>query len=159
MQSTSARRAARRTTRRIHRKIVLGYLSDPETRQRLAAMPHRGERVNVEELHTRRAALGARLDDLAAMFAAGDIDGNQLRRGTNELRTQLAGVNQVLGELSRRSPVADILGADDPVEYWHKPSMDMKGKVLQEICTVTVQPTRRGTRTFDYGLIDIDCKA
>jgi hypothetical protein len=87
MQSTSARRAARRTTRRIHRKIVLGYLSDPETRQRLAAMPHRGERVNVEELHTRRAALGARLDDLAAMFAAGDIDGNQLRRGTNELRT------------------------------------------------------------------------
>jgi hypothetical protein len=31
--------------------------------------------------------------------------------------------------------------------------------VLQEICTVTVQPTRRGTRTFDYGLIDIDCKA
>jgi len=136
--------------------VVLGYLSDPETRQRLAVMLHGGERVNVEELHTRRAALSARLEDLAAMFAAGDIDGAQLRRGTNELRTQLAGVNQVLGELSRRSPVADILGADDPVEYWHKQSMDMKGKVLQEICTVTVQPAQRGTRSFDYDLIDID---
>ena len=42
-------------------KIMLGYLSDPETRQRLAVMLHRGERVNVDELHTRRAALSARL--------------------------------------------------------------------------------------------------
>jgi hypothetical protein len=139
--------------------LVLGYLSDPETRQRLAVMLHSGEHVNVEELHTQRAAISARLEDLAAMFATGDIDGNQLRRGTNELRTQLAGVNQVLGELSRRSPVADLLGADDPVEYWHKQSMDMKGKVLQDICTVTVQPSRRGARIFDYDLIDIDWKA
>jgi site-specific DNA recombinase len=139
--------------------LVLGYLSDPETRQRLAVMLHGGERINVDELHTQRAALSARLEDLAAMFAAGDIDGNQLRRGTNELRTQLAGVNQVLGELSRRSPVADILVADDPVEYWHQQSMDMKGKVLQEICTVTVQPARRGARIFDYDLLDIDWKA
>ena len=92
--------------------VVLGYLSEPETRQRLAVMLHGGERVDVDGLHTRRAALGARLDDLAAMFAAGEIDGSQLRRGTNDLRVQLAGVDQVLAELSRRSPVADLLAAE-----------------------------------------------
>jgi hypothetical protein len=34
----------------------------------------------------------------------------------------------------------------------------MKGKALQEICTVIVQPAPRGSR-FDYNLIDIDWKA
>ena len=136
--------------------VVLGYLSEPETRQRLAVMLNGGERVDVDGLHTRRAALGARLDDLAGMFAAGEIDGSQLRRGTNDLRVQLAGVDQVLAELSRRSPVADLLAAGDKLrEYWNRLTPDMKGKVVQEICTVTVQPARRGTR-FDYNLIDID---
>ena len=107
-------------------------------------------------MHTRRAALGARLDDLAAMFAAGEIDASQLRRGTNDLRTQLSGVDRVLAELSRRSPVVDLLAADgDLQEKWERLTPDMKGKVLQEICKVTVQPARRGTR-FDYNHIDID---
>jgi site-specific DNA recombinase len=137
-------------------RLVLGYLSEPETRQRLAVMLHGDQRVDVDGLHTRRAALGARLDELAAMFAAAEIDASQLRRGTNDLRVQLAGVDQVLAELSRRSPVADLLTAGDKLrEYWDRLTPDMKGKVLQEICTVTVQPTRRGTR-FDYNLIDID---
>ena len=35
---------------------------------------------------------------------------------------------------------------------------DLKGKVLQEICTVTVQPARRGSK-FDYNHIDIDWRA
>ena len=102
-------------------RLVLGYLSEPETRQRLAVMLHGGERVDVDGLHTRRAALGARLDELAAMFAAGEIDASQLRRGTNDLRAQLAGVDQVLAELSRRSPVADLLAAEDKLrEYWDR---------------------------------------
>jgi hypothetical protein len=35
----------------------------------------------------------------------------------------------------------------------------MKGKVVQEIWSVTVQPGRRGAKAFDYDLIDIDWKA
>ena len=133
-------------------------MSEPETRQRLAVMLHGGERVDVDGLHTRRAALGARLDELAAMFAAGDIDASQLRRGTNDLRAQLAGVDRVLADLSRRSPVADLLTAGDELqEKWDRLTPDMKGKALQEICTVTVQPARgRGARIFDYDRIDID---
>jgi len=35
----------------------------------------------------------------------------------------------------------------------------MQGKPIDELMTVTVQPGRRGARTFDYDLIDIDWKA
>lgn len=79
--------------------LVLGYLSDPETR-RLTVMLD-GNTVDVDGLHTQRAAMQARLDDLAAMFADGAIDASQLRRSTSDLRTQLAGIDNTLGELSR----------------------------------------------------------
>ena len=140
-------------------RVILGYLSEPDTRQRLAVMLHGDERVDVEALHTRRAALQARLDDLAAMFAAGTIEGSQLQRGTSDLRKQLSGVDTVLAELSRSSPVVDLLAADgDLQEKWDRLTPDLKGKVLQEICTVTVQPAPRGSR-FDFDLIDIDWHA
>jgi site-specific DNA recombinase len=41
----------------------------------------------VGPLRTRRAALPALLNDLAAMFAAGEIVGSQLHRGSSDLRT------------------------------------------------------------------------
>ena len=110
-----------------------------------------GNTVDVDGLHTQRAAMQARLDDLAAMFADGAIDASQLRRGTSDLRTQLAGIDNTLGELSRRSPVADLIAAGDKLqEHWDKLSPDMKGKVVQEIWSVTVQPGRRGAKAFDY---------
>ena len=138
--------------------LVLGYLSDPETR-RLTVMLD-GNTVDVDGLHTQRAAMQARLDDLAAMCADGAIDASQLRRGTRDLRTQLVGIDNTLGELSRRSPVADLIAAGDKLqEHWDKLSPDMKGKVVQEIWSVTVQPGRRGAKAFDYDLIDIDWKA
>ncbi|CAM3110031.1 serine recombinase [Mycobacterium intermedium] len=128
--------------------LVLGYLSDPETRQRLTVQLE-GETVDVDGLHTRRAALQARLDELAAMFAAGDIDGSQLKRGTADLRMQLAGVDTVLADLARKSPAADLITAGDAIrEHWDQLTPDLKGKVLQEICTVTVKPIPPGLKWF-----------
>ena len=85
-------------------------------------------------LHTRRAALQARLDDLAAMFAEGAIDGSQLRRGTTELRAQLAGIDSQLAELARRNPVADMFADGEAVEKrWAALSPDMRGKVITSL--------------------------
>jgi site-specific DNA recombinase len=109
--------------------------------------PEAGQPIDVGGLHTRRAALQARLDELAAMFAAGDIDGSQLRRGTTELRTQLAAIDSELAELARRNPVSDLLAGEDAlVKRWVALSPDMKGKVVSELFTVTVLPTPRGVK-------------
>ena len=106
-----------------------------------------GRKVDVGELHTRRAALQARADDLAALFAAGDIDSSQLRRGTSDLRTQLAGIDNQLAELARRNPVADLLTAGEVVEKrWAALSPDMRGKIVNELMSVTVLPTPQGVK-------------
>ena len=132
---------------------VLKLLSDTDIRSRIGA----GSDVDVDELHSLRAALQARLDELAAMFAEGAIDGSQLRRGTSDLRTQLAGVNRVLADLARTSPTAKLLAeGDDLVTSWQESSPDIKGKIIDELMTVIVNKGRRnGGPGFDVNRVDI----
>lgn len=97
--------------------------------------------VDVDGLNAKRVGLQARLDELAAMFAEGAIDASQLRRGTTDLRAQLAGIDQVLAEAARTSPVADLLAAGDAVvDRWAALTPDLKGKIIGELMTVTVLP-------------------
>ena len=137
--------------------VVLGYLHDKtDAHLRLAD----GKKIDMGALHTKRAALQARLDDLAAMFAEGAIDGSQLRRGTSELRTQIAGVDSVLADAARTSPVANLLadGRDKIDERWQASTPDIKGKIIDELMTVTVMSAPRGVKVFNPELIDIDWK-
>lgn len=137
--------------------LVLGRLSQPGVHERLTVMLDDSE-VDVAELQTRRAGLQARLDDLAALFAEGAIDASQLRRGTSDLRAQLAGVDAALGELTRRSPVADLIVAGGELQNrWDALTPDLKGKVVQELMTVTVLPAPRGPK-FDPEYVRIDWK-
>lgn len=102
--------------------------------------------VDVGELRTRRTALQARLDDLAALFAEGAVDASQLRRGTAELRAKLAEIDTTLAELARRSPLAAITadGIEDIESRWEAATPDMKGKIIDELFTVVVMPAPRG---------------
>jgi hypothetical protein len=86
---------------------------------RIAVLPRDGgdpcdneQAVDLRALSTKHAALQARLD-LAAMFAAGEIDGSQLRWGRSvDLRRQLAGIDAVLADADSVSPVAALLCDD-----------------------------------------------
>lgn len=114
-------------------------------------------KVDVAALHSQRAALQARLDELASLFAEGVIDGSQLRRGTGELRQQLVEIDSQLAELTRRSPMAGLLNAGDRLaERWAELSPDLKGKVIGELMTVTVLPAPRGRQGFSPEHIGIE---
>ena len=135
--------------------VVLGILSRTDIRNRLSDRTD----IDVDGLHTQRASLASRLDELAAMFAEGAIDASQLRRGTSDLRTQLAGVDSVLAELARTSPAANLLkdGPDKLLEHWQDASADIRGKVISELMVVRVMPAPKGRR-FDPAYVTIEPK-
>lgn len=134
--------------------LVLERLRTADVR---VLLPAGGETVDVGQLHAKRAGLQARLDELAALFAEGAIDGSQLRRGTNELRAQLSGVDAALSELSRRSPVAELVSDRAKLdERWAALSPDLQGKVVAELMTVTVLPAPKGSKGFRPEFIQID---
>lgn len=124
--------------------LVLAWFSQPRTRKRLSSLLNGGRGVDVKALQAQRDALQARMDKLARMHVAGDIDDSQLRSGTIEHRAQRDAIDKVLGKASRRSPAAGMLAADDPHAYWGGCSPDMRGKIVDEIMTVTVLPAPRG---------------
>ena len=135
-------------------KLVLGWLRGTNIHTYLGE----SNRVDVGELHAKREALRARLNQLADMLDSDDIDIEQFQRLTRRTRERLADVDGQLADLARRNPVVDLLTAGKAVEkHWVALSPDIRGKVVNELMTVTVQPSpRRGPQPFDYDLIDID---
>ena len=137
--------------------LTRGYWSDFATKE------SGGDMIDLVAYLTGKTIAEAK-DELAAMFAAGEIDGSQLKRGTNDLRSQLAGIDGQLGEPTRKSPAADLLkrarGRRNLLEkHWHALTADMKGKTVDELMTVTVYPAPRGRKGFDPDYVDIKPKA
>jgi site-specific DNA recombinase len=92
------------------------------------------------------AALRARLDELAALFAAGDLTASQLSTASGLLRHQLVEVESRLAGASRGSVLAGLVGQDDPAGVWAAVDLDRKRVVIDHLMAVTLLPGQRGRR-------------
>jgi site-specific DNA recombinase len=136
---------------------ILAYLRD---NKKLAAILADSENVvDANELRMRRTALVAQKDELATLFTDGVLDAPGVRRESAKLTQKIAGIDSVLADLARRNPVADLVkdGPELVATRWAALSPDLKGKIIDEVCTVTVNPSPRG-RYFRPECIDIKPK-
>jgi DNA invertase Pin-like site-specific DNA recombinase len=138
--------------------VALAYLRDEKRLHKILA--DKRDEVNVDELRTRRAGLAARKDELATLFTDGVLDGPAVRRESGKLTTKIAGIDTALAEVARRNPVAELVadGPETVEKRWAALSPDLKGKIVDEICTVTVNPSSRG-RYFKPEYVKIEPKA
>lgn len=134
--------------------LVLSYLSGNDVGADLAETK---SKVDLDALRTHRAAVEAQQVELAGMWTAHEIDGNQFRKASGDLKAQLAEIDAVMAEAARVSPVALLVGdPDEPLlQRWEDALPDIKGKVIAELMDVVVHPAPRGARTFDPDLIEI----
>ena len=133
--------------------VVLTMLGATDLRARLAGRSD----IDVDAMRTQRAALKARESELADMFASGEISGEALRRGSAELRARLAAIDAVFADLAATSPAAVLLDGDPDElhERWQECTPDLRGKIIDELMTVIVNPARRGGGGFNPDFIDI----
>ncbi|OBG79123.1 hypothetical protein A5701_14485 [Mycobacterium sp. E3305] len=133
--------------------VVLAYLSDDAKLRKILA--RNKSAVDVNELRTRRAALAAKKDGLATLFADDVLDGAGVRRESAKLSAKIAGIDSALAEQALRNPVDELLkdGVDMLETRWAALSPDMKGKVIDKVCTVVVNPSPKG-RYFKPECID-----
>jgi DNA invertase Pin-like site-specific DNA recombinase len=137
--------------------VVLAYLADQKKLHKILA--ERRDAIDTDDLRTRRAALAAQKDELAAMFTDGVLDGPAVRRESGKLSAKIAAIDTALAEAARRNPVADLVkdGPETVEKHWAALTPDLKGKIIDEVCTVTVNPSPRG-RYFKPERIDIQPK-
>lgn len=115
--------------------------------------------IDVAAVHAEREALGARLDDLAGLFAEGAITAPQLKKGTAKLNAAIAELDNSLAVATQSDPVAALLstgGGHRALEKrWLATSPDMRGKIIDRLMTVTVNRSPLGLRRFDPDYVDI----
>jgi site-specific DNA recombinase len=98
------------------------------------------------------------------MHANGMIEDEQLAPGTAELKPQLdaleALLNAQLAQEVSTDPVDEILkdGPEGVAANWKKATPNTRGKVIDRLMVVTVNPAGRGCRVFDDQYIDIEWK-
>ena len=140
-------------------ELVIARLSQPDASIVLGG-PATGD---IGALHTEREGLRARLDELAAMFAAGAIDGPQLRRGSDELAKLLDDVEARMKAARAASAVADVvLAGDDLAAVWASCGPTVRGRLISALMIFTVLPAPRGRKPggayFDPSSVRIDWK-
>ncbi|UUE27509.1 recombinase family protein [Rhodococcus qingshengii] len=141
-------------------ELTLGRLAMPD-----AAIALGGEAVvDAAALQVARTGIQDRLDELAGMFADGSIGGSQLKRGSESLRAQLDEIDKQLAAARSASTLAElVLAGDDLRSVWERLSVDVKGKVIDVLMTVTVLPSGRGRQPggsyFNPDYVRIEWKA
>lgn len=119
-----------------------------------ALRPREGDTDN-RALVTEQAALRARADDAARLFAAGTISAAQLARITQDIAQR---EGEVTAQIAARtgSPVAAVAGPGLR-ERWPSLPLDTRRAVLDTLAVVTVLPSSgRGRAPFDPSAISID---
>ena len=140
--------------------VVLRLLREPRIAARLAERQGTDGVVPVA-LHAKRKTLVAQRDELATLFTDGVLDGPAVRRESEKLLGRIADIDATLAEAARASASAALL-VDGPGEvrrHWDAATPDIRGKVIDELMVVTVNPTVRGRKRFDRNAIYIRPKA
>lgn len=140
--------------------VVVDRLSQPDAAELSHALDSSGD-VDVARLHAQKAALQARLEELAALFAEGSISAPQLKRGTAELSTAIGRADQDLARSSQSNPVAAFIGTghgDQLAARWAALSPDLRGKIIDQLMVVTINRSPRGLGRFDPSYVKIEWK-
>jgi site-specific DNA recombinase len=111
---------------------------------------------DLSETYTERQVVTGRLEDLGAMFAAGDIDGISFKRATVDLRAKLAALQARIQASESRSPVSVMADAEDVADRWAELDLSQQRGILDFLMTVTIGPARYRGGRFDSGRVTIE---
>lgn len=144
---------------RLERRDALAQLS--------AGLDSGGE--DIAALRLEQTALRQRLDSLAEMFAAGDIDARQLSTASGTMKAKIAEIDAALAAAGMRSPLDELKGKDIRKAWFGTLpdrsdglSLGHRRAITDMLVAVTVLPAPKGRRVsgayFDPEFIDIAWK-
>lgn len=145
-------------------EIVVRRLSEPEVLERFfAADADQDTAASRVEL----LAVRERQDELAGLFAAGQITARQLAIGTEKMTAKEDQLAKALASAGRRNPIQMLAGAKDLRSLWFGTdearsdglTLGQRRAILDVLMTVTVLPAPRTRGGFDPEYVRIEWKA
>ncbi|WP_048832609.1 recombinase family protein [Nocardia cyriacigeorgica] len=149
-------------------ETIVARLERPDALAQLSAgLDSGGE--DIAALRLEQTALRQRLDSLADLFAAGDIDARQLSTASGTMKAKIAEIDAALAAAGMRSPLDELKGKDIRKAWFGTKedrsdglSLGSRRAIVDMLVTVTVLPAPKGRRVsgayFDPEFIDIAWK-
>jgi DNA invertase Pin-like site-specific DNA recombinase len=131
--------------------VVVARLARPDARELLITE----KRTDINALRDAAAALRARQDEAAVLFADGAITGSQLKISTASLADQLAEVESKMLDANKSRVFDGVIGAADPGAVWAGLPLDRRRALIDILMTVTIAPIGRVGRGFDPASVEI----
>jgi site-specific DNA recombinase len=135
-------------------KLVVEWLARPGTVEKLL---HRDDTADVAALRVEQVQIGARKDELAVLFADGQIDAVQFATATKRLDEKAVEIAGTLAKAGWRSPLEPLAGGDIRAA-WAALSLMQKRAIVDAVVDVTVLPTKPTTRGFDKDGVAVEWK-
>ena len=135
-------------------KLIVERLARPGTVEKLL---HRDDSTDVAALRVEQVAIGARKDELAVLFADGNIDAVQFATATKRLDEKATEIAATLAKAGWRSPLEPLANGDIR-QAWDQLSLMSKRAILNVVADVTVLPSKPTTRGFDPDGVEITWK-
>ena len=148
-------------------ETVVARLERPDTLSQLITRNDGGGEALA--LRVEQTALRQRLDSLADLFAAGDIDARQLASGSTQMKAKLSEIDTALVSLGMRSPLEELAGRDVRKAWFGTKedrsdglSLGHRRAIVDALMTVTVLRAPSGRRAdgryFDPAFVKIKWK-
>lgn len=129
--------------------VVLARLADPRVTAALV-----GPDTDVAEARAQADQLRARLDDLAAAFADGEVTRSQLGTATARLRDRLDVAESTIGRAASTGTIAGFAAA--PEAAWEAADLDARRAVIRALVVPVALSPGRGARRFDPDSVRLD---
>lgn len=131
--------------------IIIERLSRPDAADLL--VDH--NRPDVETLCSKAQTLRARLEELGAEFATGELPAAQLRVINESISAQLVTIETELADAGRVSVLGGLIGAEDVRAVWDGLGIDRRRAVIDTLMSITLDSSGRGSRVFDPATVKI----
>jgi DNA invertase Pin-like site-specific DNA recombinase len=120
---------------------VLWRLSQPDA----LALAVKPVSIDVDATRTEAAALRARLDEAALLYADGTLTATDLRTTNARLREKLAAAEAMLAEAGRKDAVVIVAGADDVATAWAGLDIHAQRSIVKALFSrMTIERVGRG---------------
>jgi len=116
------------------------------------------DRPDVDELRGTARTLRARLEELGAEFATGELPASQLRVINDSIAAKLTAIEVEIADAGRVSVLGDLVGADDVRAVWDGLDLDRRRAVIDALMVITLLSPGKGARTFDPNTVHTTLK-
>lgn len=110
---------------------------------------------NLDDLKFERIAAQERFENLATLLAEGVLDVDAVRLQSARLKARMNEIDAILTPAPSNIGF-DLLTAEDPIEHWKKLDLERQRLIINELMTITLLPSGRGSKGFDPELVDVD---